>query len=257
LPIRLDSTTLDGLRPTVGYLDARQVGVNGIVNATLAKLTGLPLAPVVAIERVPRTEAERQQVLLMRPPAWEFLYFAGQLLHERNSIEVKYRDHEIGYSMTTGEVVQEANISNYMRQRADDAMELMAKLNMLVNDAAVRERAFGISGQSGNPERLAHLAKRWNSIYEEFMDWAASLRGVSAPSEYRKLLILLARYMNGPIDQYRQFVDEFVTQVDAIPAIIASGTRAQIEISLALSIPDDVTDACHAELGRIISNSER
>ena len=45
LPVRLDSTPLEGLRPTLGYLDVRQVGPDGIVNATLAKLTGTPAAP--------------------------------------------------------------------------------------------------------------------------------------------------------------------------------------------------------------------
>lgn len=42
-----------------------------------------------------------------------------------------------------------------------------------------------------------------NSAYEEFMDWAASLRGVSAPSEFRNLLDLLARFADGPVEQYR------------------------------------------------------
>lgn len=110
LPVRLDSTALVGLRPTLGYLDARLVGPDGIVSATLAKLKGTPPAQPAAITRVPRAEAERQQVLLVRPPAWEYLYFAGQLLHERNNIEAKYRDHKIHYARSTGEVVGPADI---------------------------------------------------------------------------------------------------------------------------------------------------
>ena len=35
------------------------------------------------------------------------------------------------------------------------------------------------------------------------MDWAASLRGASVPSEYDNLLELLARYADGPVEQYR------------------------------------------------------
>ena len=47
----------------------------------------------------------RRQVLLARPDYWEFLHFAGQLLHERNSVEAKYRDYELRYAPMSGEVV--------------------------------------------------------------------------------------------------------------------------------------------------------
>ena len=73
-------------------------GSDGTVSAILARLPSAPPAQSAAITRVPRTEAERQQVLLARPDYWEFLYFAGQLLHERNSVEAKYRDHELRYA---------------------------------------------------------------------------------------------------------------------------------------------------------------
>ena len=169
LPVRLDSTALEGLRPTLGYLDARLVGPDGIVSATLAKLTGTPPAQPAAITRVPRTEAERQQVLLVRPRAWEYLYFAGQLLHERNKIEAKYRDHKIHYARSTGEVVRPADIVGYISRMASDSERLVSKLSMLVNDEAALERAFGAPGQAGDPDMLAHLAMRWNSVYEEFL----------------------------------------------------------------------------------------
>ncbi|MEO6502088.1 MAG: TIR domain-containing protein [Jatrophihabitantaceae bacterium] len=38
LPVRLDDTDLEGLLPTVGYLDARQLNIDGIVNAALKKV---------------------------------------------------------------------------------------------------------------------------------------------------------------------------------------------------------------------------
>ena len=257
LPVRLDSTALEGLRPTLGYLDARLIGPDGIVSATLAKLTGAPPAQPAAITRVPRTEAERQQVLLVRPPAWEFLYFAGQLLHERDSVEAKYLDHEMRYSSATGEVVKRADIVGYISRKADDSMRLVNIMSMLVVNETARERAFGAPGQAGDPDRLAHLAKRWNSVYEEFLDWAASLRGASAPSEYHKLLELLARFADGPTEQYRRFVDEYVTKVDAVPAAIAAGNKVYLEMSLIISIPDEVTTAYHAEFDRLRNQLEQ
>ena len=251
LPIRLDSTPLKGLRPTVGYLDARQLGSDGIVSIALAKLKGAAPSSNVAISRVPRTEVERQQVLLMRPPGWEYLYFAGELLHEQDSVEGKYRDHEIHYAPANGEPVEATGIFTFMRRSADEAKVLSGKLTRLVTDEDVRERAFGPVGQPGDPQRLAHLAKRWNSVYEEFMDWATRIRGASAPSEFRQALELLARYVDGPVEQYRRFVDDYVAQVDVLPATFAAGETPHIQVHLTISIPDEVAEPFMAELDRL------
>ena len=257
LPVRLDSTALDGLPPTVGYLDARLIGPDGIVSAALAKLRGIPPAQPAAITRVPRKEAERQQVLLARPPAWEFLYFASQLLHERNSVEAKYRDHEIHYASAAGEVVGRADIASYISRKASDASRLASKITRLVSDKVAQESAFGEPGQAGDPDRLAHLAKRWNSVYEEFMDWAASLRGASVPSEYDNLLELLARYADGPVEQYRTFVDKFFAKVDAVPAALAAGNEVRLEMALVVSIPDEDQAAYGAEFDRLRNQFEQ
>ena len=57
------------------------------------------------VTRVPRTEAESQQLLMTRPTGWEFLHFAARLLRERAAVEGKYRDFVMGYAPPTDEVI--------------------------------------------------------------------------------------------------------------------------------------------------------
>jgi len=159
------------------------------------------------------------------------------LLYERNSVEVKYLYHKIHYASLSGEVVtgeDAVSFVEYIKQRHEDAMSLAIKMSGLINDTAALERAFGAWNQEGNPERLAHLAKRWNSVYEEFMDWATSVRGVSAPREFRNLLELATRFADEPVEKYRRFVDEYVAEVDALPAAIAAGEPVRLQASLVL-----------------------
>jgi hypothetical protein len=120
-----------------------------------------------------------------------------------------------------------------------------------MNDKVAMERAFGAPFQEGDPEKLAHLAKRWNSIYEGFMDWAADLRGISAPSELQKLLELTARYADEPLEKYRQFVDQYAAQVEALPAALAAGKPLRIEASIVLSMPEEVIKNYKTELNRL------
>ena len=249
LLVRLDSTRLKGLRPTTGYLDAGRIGLGGVAQVAIAKLTGIQASASV-IDRVPRTEIERQQVLQDRPLGWEYLYFAGQLRYERDRVEAKYRDHEMRCARRTGMEVSNGDIGGYLARASMEASHLSQTLTRMMGQEA-QARAFGAPGQPGDPDRLFHLAKRWNSVYEQFMDWAAGIRGVRTLPEYRQALELLARYADGPIERYREFVDSFVTMVDKLPAAAATGKTIRLELTLVLSIPDEVYDAFMSELDRL------
>ena len=219
-------------------------------------LSGTPPVQPARTIRVPRTEAERQQVLLTRDLGWEYLYFAGQLLHERDSAEAKYRDREIHYSTPSGETVTADDIVRYVEyidQRFDDAKSLAKEVDVIINmnDKAAMERAFGAAFQPGDPERLAQLAKRWNGFYVRFLDWSASLKGIKAPPGLQNLLEIAARFANEPLEKYRRFVDEYVAQVDEFPARIAAGESLCIEGSINLSSPDEVARDYVAELNRL------
>jgi hypothetical protein len=121
-------------------------------------------------------------------------------------------------------------------------------------DEAIWERAFGVPGEDGDPERLAHLAKRLNDSYERFLDWAASLRSVSVPSQFQNLLELAARYADEPVEKYRQFVDEYAVQVDKLLVDFAAGRPLRIDAArLVLSYPEEVIDDYEAELNRLRS----
>ena len=208
------------------------------------------------ITRMPRTEAERQQVLLARDIGWEYLYFAGRLLYERDSAEAKYSDREIHYSAPGVEAVTADDIVRcveYVDQRFDDAMSLAREVNVIINmnDEAAMEQAFGAAFQPGDPERLAQLAKRWNGFYVGFLEWAASLRGINVPFELRNLLEIAARFADEPLAKYRRFVDEYVAQVDEFPARIAAGEPLRIEGSINLSSPGEAARDYVAELNRL------
>jgi hypothetical protein len=154
------------------------------------------------------------------------------------------------YAQPTGTEVSPGDIGDYLARAAQEASHLSQTLTRLMGQEA-QIRAFGAPGQPGDPDRLFHLAKRWNSVYEQFIDWAAGVRGVGALPEYRHALELLARYADGPIERYREFVDNLVTMVDKLPAAVATGKTIRLELTLVLSIPDEVYDAFMSELDRL------
>jgi hypothetical protein len=171
---------------------------------------------------------------------------------------------ELRYAPISGEVIvgrpsvditehldDATTILNYINRRFNDAMILSQKMTDLFNDEAARERAFGASGEDGDPERLTHLAKRLNNTYVQFLDLAASLRGASVPFEFQKLLGLAARFTESPVQEYRRFVDEYVAQANALLEGYAAGRPLRIDAHLVLSLSEEVINDYQAEMNRL------
>jgi hypothetical protein len=104
LPVRLDDSELPGLRPTVGYVDARSTTPEQLVELILQKLGRLPghVQSHPELIRVPRTPDQQRQLLAQRPQAWEYLLFAGVLAQGMAALEPKWRDHELRYVRRRG-----------------------------------------------------------------------------------------------------------------------------------------------------------
>ena len=250
LPIRLDDSPIAGLNPAIGYLDARRVGLDGVVETTLAKVGGRASAGPTAVERVPRTAAELQLLLLQRPPSWEYLLFGGELMSALEALEPKYRDYRLGHAPRHGDLLTPAEAARYISRAMDDASYLSHQLEVFMTQEA-QERAFGAPGVPGDVDLIQHLARRWTGIYEGFLDWVADLRGVRAPSSWVTALDLFAKYVDDPIETYRRFV----ARADEVPAAIKEQRPLTIELSLVLRIPDGTTQAAHAELARLKGKS--
>ena len=250
LPVRLDGTALPGLRPAIGCLDARRVGLAGIAEAILARLGVMRAGRADPITRVPRTEAEGQQLLITRPTGWEFLHFAARLLRERAAVESKYRDFVMGYAPPTDEVICSQDAPDFISRAVRYAMQRTRNLNRIMSPAT-QEGAFGRPGEDGDAEAIAHMAMRLNRIYEDLMDWTARIRGATLPAEFGWAVELLGNVSGSTISTYRKFVDALVAQNDRLPEQIAMGKPTRPDLTITFSIPDEMVEAISAELRRV------
>lgn len=255
LPVRLDDSALPGLRPTTGYLDARSISVDALVEAIVAKVRGrtATLATSYYKPRTPRTPEEMAELLGRRPPGWEYLMYAGALLLGRNALEERYRDHLLGYARRTGRRIPETECLDHLNNAFAEATALATSM-MHVLDQRAQERAFGLPGEPGDPELIQHLGQRLMDIYGELMNWAAELRGASVPDKFRTAFDLAARFVDQPIEQFREFVDRNVEEMDALSPYLAQPEPREpkrIELQLTLTIDDNVIEDFNREIRRL------
>jgi hypothetical protein len=250
--VRFDESVMPGLRPTVSYLDASRITPDHLAQLILDKLADAPgiTSSNPMVTGVPRTLEGQRELLMQRPIAWEFLLFASVLLTRRSALEEKWRDNEIRYARRTGIYMDEQTALDYVSSKADDAIAIVESLNRVLSDDA-QAAAFGAPGEPGNAPGIEHLATRVIDIYEELLDWAANLRGMGVPQDFRNLFDLAAQVVNRAIQQIRELVDYYVAQAENIPEKLVRGESVHLEIPLKIDIDDEVLSEFGDEVARL------
>lgn len=254
LPIRLDDSEVPGLRPTVGYVDARRVSKQHLVELVMKKLGQLP---VKAVEQavsvgVPRTSDEKSRLRVEQPRGWEYLLFASVLADGKEALEAKWRDHELGYVRPSGRRLTDPEAVELLTTATSEVMEYIKNLERAL-DPRFQELAFGRPGEPGDPDRIEHLAGRTIIVYEDLLDWAARLRSAQVSERFRRAVQLVASLVDLPLKQVRTFVDRCVAEFDRIPALLAAPDRERININLTLKLDIDpaTSHAFQREMDRL------
>ncbi len=251
LPVRLDDSELPGLRPTVGYIDARTTSANELIQLIQQKLSVTPGMTVSEppLLRSPRTADQTRELLAQRPDAWEFLLYAGEIWQGRQALESKWLDHELGYARRTGLHLDDHEALKLISSVMADFGACITNVVKMINPRA-RERAFGLPGQPGDPALIEHIAKRFIGVYEEILDIAARLRGAGVSSNMESVMEYAARLADAPLKQIRDFIDQLVVETDTIPERLALDEDVNINLTLTLAIDDETSAQLHREMER-------
>jgi hypothetical protein len=247
LPVRLDDSEFPGLRPTVGYVDAREAGRERVIALILEKV-----AASRPIDRVPRTEEEEALLLKTRPEAWEYLLFAAVLRRGMDALEPKWRDHELRYTSWGGPAMDIDDAYAALMNSFDEVQAIIGNVERLLNPES-SERAFGAIGESGHPDRIIHLAERVTGIYGELLDWSARLRAAVVPKPLDSVFKLASAMADRPLQEIRDWVDLAVAEIDCLPAALREGTQVDLVLSLVLTMDDELLAQFNDELRKLES----
>jgi hypothetical protein len=242
LPVRLDRSEVPGLRPTIGYIDGTTRSPERIAELLIEKLRAtVDLSPGVAdppLLGVPLTPEDRQRVVSVRPPGWEYLLLAGGIWQGVKAVGDKRLDLDLRFARSSGVHVSREDLPDFVSRNLSHLTSVIDKIMIVVGQEA-QIWAVGAEGEPGDPVRINHLCNRFSAIYEEVIDWATSVRAVSCHEEDRRLLEVLARMVDNPVQAIESFANTLVVETNRIPAHFASGIDEQLGIVLSLTIEMD------------------
>ena len=251
LPVRLDNSELPGLHSSVVHIDARRYGIAELVQFVLQRLARTEHTHSKSPTfngRVPRTASDINNLLAMRPMAWEYLLYAAILLDENHKLDGKYQDHRIRYSRQPGRAIDDDQVTSEVSRRVTEILDIIGFFNRLLS-RDVQDAAFGQTGEPGDPDRIRHIATRMCSIEEDLMDWAASVGAtITSKGEAKRVFSALARYADQPVDSIRNFITNVAAQADTIHERVARGEDIDVHMIVALDIPESITADFHRAL---------
>jgi hypothetical protein len=259
LPVRLDDTELPGLLPTVIYLDARRYGIEKLVEAIKTKVGGSALekpTSVVLDGKVPRSPETIEALVSERPDGWEYMLYAALLNAGMEKLEPKYRDYVMGYAPRTGRHIAREDLNDVVQAGIGAALAITNNFNA-VFQPDVQERAFGPAGEPGDPDRIAHMAERFVSVYEDFLDWAAELRGTSAAGSGAEVFQALALWVGQPIEECRRFVREFVSEADTFTERLAAAENIELTLRITLELDEEISDAVLTKMRQALTEGDQ
>ncbi|UKJ62903.1 TIR domain-containing protein [Cellulosimicrobium cellulans] len=243
LPVRLDDTALPGLLPTVGYLNANRLGLERISEAIRQKVTGGESKSGYEPKfdgKVPGTQEAVERLLTERPPGWEYFLYASLLQRGLADHEDAYRDHSVQYAKRTGRLVSRDNIREVVDGANGSVMNIISNFNAVLKPG-VHEAAFGAPGVPGDPDRIIHLARRFVSVYEDFLAWSAELRGATASGEsIGEALGAMSHMADQPIEAMREFVTNFVDEIESSYPRAIAGENVKVNMVITLTLGDEI-----------------
>jgi TIR domain len=242
LPVRLDDSELPGLRPTVGYVDARNTSVERLVWLIEQKLSAAPgvASSQQPLLRSPRTAEQKRELLAQRPECWEYLLYAGVLWQCREALEPKWRDHELGYGRRTGGYLDDRQAPSFISHAANDLAACSHNVVRML-DMDAQQRAFGTADHPADSALIEHIATRFVEGYEEMLDVAARLRGAGVSNDLRPLMEAAAHLTDTPLREIRDFIDQFVADTDKVPELLSAPGDETITVRLSLVLTSDDT----------------
>lgn len=239
LPVRLDSTELPGVRSSIAYLDGLREGPDGVVAGVLHKL-GQPSSSGGRkfSGLVPRTQQEIAILLGERPPAWEHLLFSALLSSAVDDLESKYEDHRLEFTLPQTYVPVDEVVNVGVRELSRIKATVGTFERLLLGSA--QQDAMGKPGESGDPDRIEQLARRLGAVYEEMLNWSASLRGChTTADEGAALLFALSRYATQPIEEVRGFARRYRDFADGLTEKLERGESVEMAYSISFELADE------------------
>jgi hypothetical protein len=207
------------------------------------------------VARLATTAAELEALVKDKPQAWPHALFASILVQRSAPLAARLRDSELGFTpAATTRIATAWELGRRVVGLMDEMLTTAQQLDTFMGAPAFMGAFSAAPGSSEpDPEAIAHIAHRTMDYHERFLDLSERCRALSAASQYSDILADCARFLDIPLQSYREFIDEYVDIVDSFPRVLehATGDIHLGSLALYINIDDKVQSRIYKRLDAI------
>lgn len=197
-------------------------------------------------KKKPELSPATKSLIEDRPDAWEYRLFSKVLADKIAAQKSLLDDYESGVSRGRRKNLKNPSFfTKWLDMQLWKAERFGPKIDELINKKL--PGALGPPGSPGDADAIVDIAIKVGKIYREAIEWALTIRRVSAEPRFQNLLRLSERLVEDMIRQIREFSNNLETSLQAAMADDSPGQK-NIELTLKVSIPPAVMKDMEKEM---------
>ena len=179
-----------------------------------------------------------------KPRGWEQALFASILVQRRTAVAARLRDSELGFpAVVTAQVYSGREVARCVLGFVNEMLSTMRQIERFMGAPAFMGAFSGADDESeADPEAIRHIANRTMDFHERLLELSERCRGLSVPLQYEDVVADCALLLDAQLQSFREFIDDFVDVVEALPRVLghATGPVNLGNLGLYLSVDDMV-----------------
>jgi hypothetical protein len=175
-----------------------------------------------------------QQIVLDRPPHWEYKLTAELLRSELGEVHAKWQQLKRRLYVRRSALLPPDSIGSWHRAKFDDLAEAVDALGRLISTEF--PRAWGESGPPASDTEILHVCRLFVSIAVNFLHWEEEVRFCRLPEEFHEYQALLEGAAGAQIEEMMRAPSE-------LSKIFEADDPAHVHnIVLVLRLPEKLRD---------------
>ncbi len=183
---------------------------------------------------IAHTPAELTAMLAERKPGWHWMAFGSVLVQRRAAVQERLRDQQLCYAPPSGQHADTpAEAGQLALQWATEIAKLADQVEQVMLSSGLQDlftKAF--DEEHGDADAATRPAQRLMDIHDRFLQIAEAVRGLAIPLECRELFTDLGQLADVPLAGYARFIDDYVTRMAELPALLAIIQRRKLRGSV-------------------------
>lgn len=184
----------------------------------------------LSVARMTTTPAGLDALARDKPKAWPQVLFGSILVQRSNALVPRLLDSELGFtSPSSGYTLAPWELAPTIVDLLSEMRSTGEQAGNFMNGPAFMRAFTGTDDAGPDPAAVRHIANRLMDYFERLLELSERCRALPVLSAHVDIVTDCARMLDGPLQNFREFIGDYVDLMNALPVLL-DGTTGTVEL---------------------------